>query len=140
VEDDDLTADGFAKRCDSKSAVAKIFKEDRDNCREAWVAAGFAVEFKLKQLIMARRGYNTWPSKELAPELYVHNIKALFVAAGIDISKAPPRLRAAIRLVLDWERLHDYSVAPMPRKVARDMYTAALGEEGVVRWLQSLIP
>lgn len=139
MEDDDLTADGFARRCASKAAVAKVFKEDRDNCREAWVAAGFAVEFKLKQLIMVRRGYNTWPSREVAPDLYVHNIKALFSAAGVDLAQAPPKLRAALRLVLDWERLHDYSVSPMPRKVARDMYAAALGEEGVVQWLQSLI-
>ncbi len=112
--------------------------DDRENCREAWVAAGFGVEFALKALILKRERLNAWPSLEHRPDLHIHNLKKLFKIAGLDPNAAPTDVKPAIRQVLDWNRNHDYVARPMPRKVARSMVEAAFGPSGVVEWLKSL--
>lgn len=126
------------RRCADKCSTAKKQVDDRKHCREAWMAAGFGVEFALKAVIMTRERMNSWPSKDHRPDLYVHGPKALFRAAKIDPQSAPPAVRAAIRQVMDWDRGHDYVDAPMPRKQAQSMVDAAFGINGVVRWLKSL--
>jgi hypothetical protein len=135
---EDLTADGLWRRCEDKRSVAEAMVGSRRSCREAWVAAGFGVEFALKAVICSREGFNEWPSKESRPELYTHDIKDLFRAAGIDLKAAPKEVQPAIRQVLDWTRNHDYSATPMPRKMAKGMVEAAFGPNGVVGWLKRL--
>jgi hypothetical protein len=135
---EDLTADGLWRRCEDKRSVALRMVEDRRSCREAWVAAGAGVEFALKAVICSRERFNAWPSKAIRPDLYTHDLKRLFMAAGIDLKATPKEIRPAIRQVLDWDRNHDYSAAPMPRKVALGMVEAAFGPDGVVEWLKHL--
>lgn len=96
------------------------------------------VEFALKAVICNRERFNAWPSKAMRPDLHTHDLKALFRAAGVDPRAAPRDVQPAIRQVLDWNRNHDYSAAPMPRKVARGMVEAAFGPNGVVGWLRRL--
>jgi hypothetical protein len=140
VDEEDLTADGMAKIIASKRAVAAAFKEDRDYCREAWIASGFAVEIALKRLILLRAGYNAWPSRDLRPDLHVHNLRDLLGAANLSLADVPKEVRPSLRLVFDWIRGHDYTVQRMPRRVARDMFEAAFGERGVVPWLATITP
>lgn len=136
--DQPLTAEAFLRMVESKRAVALSMVDSRLACREAWMAAGFAVEFALKALIIRRERLNSWPSKESRPELYTHNLRGLFEAAGIDLYTAPKPLRGSIRTVLDWNRAHEYSSGRMSRANARSMVAAALGPEGVVAWLSTL--
>ena len=112
--------------------------DDTKHCREAWQNAGLAVELALKAVIMRRRRYNAWPSREAARELYTHCLRSLAREADIDLMAVPPRIRVSFRVALDWRRGHDYVARPMPRPVARDMVNAAFGEEGVVEWLKQL--
>jgi hypothetical protein len=137
-DDDALTADGWWRRCEAKRVVAGRMVDDRKHCREAWIAAGFAVEFALKASICKRERFNAWPSRDSRPDLHQHDLKKLFEIAGIDLRAAPADTQAAIRQVLDWNRKHDYDAKPMPRKVARSMFEAAFGGSGVVIWLKSL--
>lgn len=102
------------------------------------MAAGFAVEFALKALIIKRERLNAWPSKDRRPELYTHNLRDLFQAAGIDLQAVPKPLRGSLRTVLDWNRAHEYTSGKMSRANARSMVAAALGPEGVVAWLNAL--
>ena len=136
--DQPLTADAFLRMVESKRIVAQAVVEDRLACREAWMAAGFAVEFALKALIIRRERLNSWPSKEHRPELYTHNLRDLFQAGGVDLKAAPRELRGAIRTVLDWNRAHEYTSGRMSRVNARSMVAAALDPEGVVAWLNGL--
>lgn len=99
------------------------------------MAAGFAVEFALKALIIRRERLNAWPSKDRRPELYTHSLRDLFHAAGIELRAAPRGLRGALRTVLDWNRAHEYTSGKMSRANARSMVAAALDPEGVVAWL-----
>lgn len=133
-----LTGDDLWHRCEAKRAVALRMVEDRIHCREAWVASGAGVQFALKAVICKREKFNAWPSKAHRPDLHIHDLRKLFAAAGIDPREAPREVRPAIRQVLDWNRNHDYSAAPMPRMVARDMVRAAFGPGGVVEWLKRL--
>lgn len=133
-----LTEAGLRRRAQSKEAVADAMVNDREHCREAWVASGFAVEFSLKALIARREGLDSWPSKQSAPEKHIHNLKQLFLAAGIDVKTIPLSLKPSVRVILDWERRHDYIETTMPRKVAKSIWEAAFGSESVVKWINTL--
>jgi hypothetical protein len=101
VENDDLTAEGFLRRAASKRAVATLMVGDRAHCVEAFVAAGFAVEFTLKALIMKQRRLNAWPSASEARDLHIHDLHRLFQEAGIDLNAVPAPLRPKVRQALD---------------------------------------
>ena len=133
--DNALTEKQFRHRAEAKRRVALGMVEDREHCREAWVAAGFAVEFALKALIMRENAWANWPSSAEQPHVHVHNLRVLMQIANIDLAVVPKKFRAPIRQILDWERRHDYHGKIMPRKIARSMTDAAFGEAGVVEWL-----
>lgn len=136
--DQPLTADAFLRMVEGKRAVAVAMANDRVACREAWMAAGYAIEFALKALIIRRERLNSWPSKDSRPELYTHSLRELFKAAGIDLKAAPKALRGSLRTVLDWNRAHEYTSGKMSRAYARGMVAAAFDPEGVVAWLSKL--
>ncbi|MBU4434654.1 MAG: hypothetical protein KKC14_09600 [Alphaproteobacteria bacterium] len=136
--DQPLTADAFLRMAEGKRIVALAMADHKFACREAWMAAGFAVEFSLKALIIRRERLNAWPSREARPDLYTHNLRGLFEAAGVDLTRTPRALRGSIRTVLDWIRAHEYSSGRMSRANARSMVSAAFDREGVVAWLGSL--
>lgn len=105
---------------------------------EAWRDAGFAVELAVKRLILHRERLNAWPSKEGRPDLYTHSLRKLVEIAGLDIREAPTAIQASWLVVLSWDRLHDYSAETMPPRVARDMFDAAFGPQGVIQWMARL--
>ena len=109
VDENDLplSADAFLRMAEGKRAVALAMVDDRQACREAWLAAGYAIEFTLKALIIKRERLNAWPGKDLRPELYTHDLRSLLGAAAIDPKSAPLALRGALRTVLDWDRAHE---------------------------------
>ena len=133
-----LTADDLSQLAESKRAVATAMVDDRRFCAEAWKAAGFAVELELKALIIRRRRWNAWPSKQSHPELHTHDLKRLFEETGVSRSSVPPDLRGSLKVAFDWDREHDYKPGRMPRSVARQMVEAVFGKEGVCEWLRSL--
>jgi hypothetical protein len=136
--DQPLTADAFLRMVESKRVVAFATVENKLACREAWLASGFAVEFSLKALIIKRERLNAWPSKDARPDLYTHDLRGLFQAAGIDLKSVPEALRGSVRTVLDWNRAHEYTSGQMSRANARSMVAAAFDQHGVVVWLNSL--
>ena len=133
-----LSAASFNTMAESKRVVALAVVEDRFACHEAWMAAGYAVEFALKALIIRRSRLNGWPTKDSRPDLYTHNLRDLFIAAGVDFKTVPKAQRGAVRTVLDWDRAHEYRNGRMSRANARSMVKAAFDDDGVVAWLQSL--
>jgi hypothetical protein len=135
---DIITSAGFVELSNAKRKVAHALVNDRRHCREAWNAAGAAVEFELKALIIRQRRWNAWPSRESHPELYTHDLRTLFVETGIQPASIPPSMRGALKVAFDWDRSHDYTSGRMPRIVARHMVEAVFGEEGVCEWLRSL--
>ena len=82
---------------------------------------------------------NTWPSRESRPDLYVHNLKQLAIAARIVV--LPTEVVApAWKTVLDWKRDDSYISQRMSRKIARELVEAGFGSEGVLPWLLSRFP
>lgn len=139
MEDDDiLTSEGLWQRVADKRATALAMRDSRDHCREAWMAAGSAVEFAIKALIIKREGFNAWPSKTHRPDLHHHNLRRLLMQAGIDLGAVPANIRPSLKVALDWDRHHDYQFAKMPRKQAREMYVSVFGEQGVIEWLRMM--
>lgn len=139
-EDDRPTIgrDDWLRMAEAKREAARLTVDSKLACGEAWMAAGFAVEFSLKAYIMRRFGMNRWPDKQARPELYVHDIRKLFDIAGVDLSTVPKASRGAVRTILDWDRLHEYAGRKMARSNARSMVEAAFGPEGVIEWLKTL--
>jgi hypothetical protein len=133
--DEPLTVEDWLRRIESKRAVALAFKDSREHCREAWLAAGAAVEFALKARIMRREWLSGWPVRDVRPELHTHDLHAFGRFAGIDRAPVPPHLRHRWATVLAWDHGHEYRASPMPRKVARQMVESAFGDQGVIAWL-----
>ena len=132
-----LSAEDWLARVEDKRAVALALQHDRHHCREAWLAAGSAVEFALKARIMRRERWNGWPSRDSRPDLHTHDLRILMRAAGIARTEIPAHLRAKWAVVLSWDHLNEYVAGRMPRKVARDMVQAAFGPAGVIEWLRT---
>lgn len=105
----------------------------------AWIEAGFAVECCLKAAIMSKERLNRWPSPGGEPELWTHDLVALAKRLGITAAALDPRDTASPswKLVFEWERGHGYAIDKLPLKYAEQMYEAAFGPNGVVRWLAS---
>jgi HEPN domain-containing protein len=129
---------GLWNRVANKRATAAAMRESRQHCRESWLASGSAVEFALKACIMRRERLNSWPTREHRSDLYHHNLRRLFEQAGIDLGNAPKNVRVSLRVVLDWDRYHDYQAGRMPRKQAKEMYESAFGANGVIEWLRQI--
>ena len=133
-----FSANDFRRRAEGKRAVAKRLEDDKANCQEAWLAAGSAVEFMLKALIMKRGGLNGWPDRSIRPGLHTHDLRELMREAGIAQTDIPADMRSTWRTVLTWDHGHEYRNKAMPRRVARDMVKAVFGEKGVCKWLATL--
>jgi HEPN domain-containing protein len=93
----------------------------------AWLNAGFAVECCLKAAIMKKERLNRWPEPDRAPELWTHDLRALFKRLGIDPQKFDTKhqVAPALKTVLDWRREHGYSVGKLPLKYANNLCEAA---------------
>lgn len=100
------------------------------------MASGFAVEFALKAVIMKRERFNQWP--EDREDLRTHDIRKLLSLAGINPRSLPHPLQVNFKVVLDWDRGHDYTLGSMERRYARSMLEATFGEHGVIPWLKAL--
>ena len=135
VSDQARTIDHWIALIQRNQSAARILLKQNVTA-EAWYHAGFAVECAMKAAIMRHRRYNAFPDRETNPELYVHNLHALAVEAGLDI-KALVRdpIATNLQVVLMWGRSASYDPKPMPVTVARDMVEAACGADGVIAWL-----
>ncbi|MGA2058627.1 MAG: hypothetical protein ABSG88_25425 [Bradyrhizobium sp.] len=104
------------------------------------MAAGFAIECCLKAAIMKRERLNRWPDRESAPELWTHDLRALFKRLGVDPSTFDPKNAVApsLKMCLDWRREHGYSIGKVPVRLAKDICEAAFDSNGVIEWLAGL--
>lgn len=119
--------------------AAKILCEDKRAAAEGYFHAGIAIECAIKAYIMHTRRMNRWPDRDEQLDLYTHNIERLGDAAGLQIAPTD-RVAAAWLTAISFQRGDAYDPKPMPRKVARDMYAAAFGPDGVVKWIRGLLP
>ncbi len=89
---------------------------------------------------MTKERLNRWPDKDAAPELWTHDLRALFKRLGIDPLGLDPRSPVApsLKMVLDWRRSHGYAVGKVPARYARDICSAAFGPNGVIEWIAGL--
>lgn len=84
---------------------------------------------------MYRERLNGWPSREVRPELYVHDLRKLREIAGIPLDTRNPQA-SSWHMLLQWDRGQGYDSQVMPRKVARSWVDAAFGAEGLVTWIR----
>jgi hypothetical protein len=98
------------------------------------------VECCLKAAIMKKERWNGWPSREVAPEVWTHDLYVLFKRLGIDPGAFDPTaaVAPALKTVLDWRREPGYSAGKLPLKWANDICAAAFDGNGVVEWLAGL--
>lgn len=103
----------------------------------AWLNTGFAVECCLKAAIMRKERLGRWPDRDVAPDLWTHNLYSLFRRLGIDPQGFDPKnpVAPALKMLLDWRREHGYSIGKLPIKFANDACDAAFGPNGVIEWI-----
>ena len=135
---DPQSVEEWLQKARAHEQAARLLCEDRIAAGEALFHVGLATECALKAMIMRRMGLNGWPSRDLRPELYTHNLRELLAQADVQLSPRDPRA-ASWKVVLDWDRNQGYDPKPMPRKVARDWVKAAFGEEGAVTWIRTTL-
>jgi hypothetical protein len=89
---------------------------------------------------MKRERLNRWPDRESAPELWTHDLRALFKRLGVDPSTFDPKNAVApsLKMCLDWRREHGYSIGKVPVRLAKDICEAAFESNGVIEWLAGL--
>lgn len=122
----------------SLNCTAALTLLDAKQTVSAWNHAGFAVECTLKAAIMRHQKFNRWPSKEHRPDLYSHNLTVLLTESGLtrqSLLRDP--MASKLATVLQWGRTHSYYPKAMPHRVAKDMYEAACGSNGVNSWLRN---
>lgn len=103
---------------------------------EAWNSSGFAVECALKAAVMVHQRFNRFPSRDLRPDLYTHDLKILAREAGIDFRElVRDPIAAHFQTVLLWSRSEGYNPTTMPMRVAEDMVSSVCGPSGVIQWL-----
>ena len=86
---------------------------------------------------MRKERLNRWPDRDIAPELWTHNLLGLFRRLGVDPISFDPGspVAPALKMMLDWRREHGYSIGKVPMKFAKDACEAAFGSDGVVEWI-----
>ena len=134
-EESAATIDEWINLARQNCAAAAVLLNAKQTV-SAWNHAGFSVECAMKAAIMRQEKFNRWPSKDLRPDLYSHDLTSLLEKAGLKrrlLIKEPVAHRLAT--VLQWGRNHSYYPKAMPLRVARDMYEAACGSDGVNSWL-----
>lgn len=119
-----------------KEAAARALLDDRKQGATVWECAGFGVEFALKAIIAKKERFNEWPTAAAFPDLYTHNLRKLMVVAGVTLP-ANSVVAPHFATVLHWDRQHSYSANRVPRRVAKQMFEAAFGPDGVVAWISS---
>lgn len=130
--------DEWFSLADQHLEAASILSHKTGLGKQVHLHSGFAVEFAIKGYLMRTRRLNQWPSRSDQPELYTHSIAKLAKAASVPTVGENDAHAASWALMLQWDRLQNYSPATMPDKVAISWYEAAGGKNGVVQWLKSL--
>lgn len=132
-----MTPDEWWRRSNEKRVSAELLLSGRKSARDCYHLVGTSIEFALKATI-ARKRFNSWPTRAERPDLYTHDLRLLFSALGVDHTSLPPGLRAKLRTVLSWSRDKEYVGSKMPRKEAVQIFEAAFNEDGVIAWLKTL--
>lgn len=131
-----LTKDDWLAACRKHRSDAGVLLA-HGSTTNVWFLTGLAVEACVKAVIMQKEGWNSWPSKDAAPDLYTHDLLELFQRIGVDpggfdtLSPIAP----ALKTVLEWRREHGYAKGTVPKRVAEGLHDAAFGGNGVVEWL-----
>lgn len=130
--------DWFAAARDSQRAAQVLMREHL--WRNAYGAAGHAVECSLKGLIMLRERMNRWPDRAARPDLYTHDLTRLATLAGVHADlleevRQQTEIGRAWMVARDFAILHRYpDGAPFPVRLGRDM-VEAVGSRGLLQWL-----
>ncbi len=136
---DPQSPDDWLRLARQHELTARAMASSREAASQGFWHAGIAVEAALKAYIMAHERLNGWPSIDLRPELYTHDVRALMRVAGISVPRQGP-VRASWQVALQWQRNQGYDPAVMPRKVAQGMVEAVFGVNGVVTWFRENMP
>jgi hypothetical protein len=115
--------------------TARVLSSNKALAAQGFFHAGLAVECALKAYIFKKERFNAWPSKEMRPDLWTHDLRELVRIAEIPLDAGAPQA-PAWHVVLQWDRAQGYDPARMPRRVAQSMVEAAFGELGVVTWIR----
>lgn len=109
--------------------------DDKKAASQGFFHCGIAAECALKAYIWHVERFNQWPDRESRKDLYTHDLRVLRKIAGIELDPKSATAPAWL-VVLQWDRHQGYDPNPMPRKVARSMFEATFGKDGVVTWLR----
>lgn len=107
----------------------------------AYYLLGYAVECALKACIARQTRRFDFPSKEIAPKVFVHDLQKLVNLAGLSADlerdlKANAALQVNWAIVRDWSEESRYDLS-ITRAQARDLYSACTSRtHGVLPWLR----
>lgn len=132
---DPNTVDGWLALVAQHEELASAACESKIAAQQGYFHAVMAAECALKAYIWHIERFNQPPSREQRPDLFGHNLRVLKDKARISISRSDPGA-PNWAVVLQADRNQYYDPKPMPRKVARAMFEANFGENGVVTWIR----
>lgn len=107
----------------------------------AYYLVGYAVECAFKACIAKQTRRFDFPSKQIAPKVFVHDLQVLVKLAGLaaDLDrdlKANAALQVNWAIVKDWSEESRYDLS-ITRAQARDLYSACTSRKnGVLPWVR----
>ena len=112
---------------------------DDDQWSAAYHIAGYAVECGLKACIAKQTRRHDFPRRD-SRDAWTHDLTALlaFGDLGGDLAaatQASPSFNVNWTIVKDWRPDSRYDIGT-PENRARDLYTAIVGNNGVMRWIR----
>ena len=129
---DPSTVEAWMSLTSSYERVAQKFVDDRKDAAQSYLNSGLACEMALKGLIFSLERPNDWEA--CARSMRTHDLRELAERAGLLKIRSP--LTPSLMVVTSWGVSQRYDPKPMPRKVARQMFEASFGENGVVTWIR----
>ncbi|WP_398484240.1 hypothetical protein [Tardiphaga sp.] len=136
----EIGKDRLVELSDAKLRDAKLLLNSGGE-GNAYYLAGYAVELMLKAIIATQFKSDTIPDRELARNLFVHNIEKLAILAKLQgelKSRADldPDFYAYWEMVLSWNEQSRYASATLEE--ARTLIEAIDNQpNGVLSWLRS---
>jgi hypothetical protein len=133
-----MTRKDFQRLAKMRLSDARVLLRSGNN-EGAYYLAGLAVECALKSAIARRTSRHDFPPKpKIVYSMYDHDLNKLLVAADLETAlnaavATNPALKANWLLVKDWTVESRYLVTGLS---AQDLYRAATGRNGVLRWLR----
>lgn len=107
----------------------------------AYYLAGYSIECALKACIAKQTRRYDFPSKQIAPKVFTHDLETLVRLAGLETDlkhdlNANPALQLNWAIVKDWSEEVRYDLS-ITRAQVRDMYSACTSRKnGVLAWIR----